>query len=92
MVHYISTAPIASGRSDIAGWDLHPLRNAALSRRTPTPDPQGTDAAPSALGEARIENRHRDMSTARSGTENVFASIEDPAMIKQIIKSYPTPQ
>ena len=29
------TAPIASGWSEIAGWDSHPLRNAALSRRTP---------------------------------------------------------
>jgi hypothetical protein len=29
------TAPIASGWSEIAGWDFHPLRNAALSRRTP---------------------------------------------------------
>jgi hypothetical protein len=29
------TAPIASGWSKIAGWDLHPLRNAALTRRTP---------------------------------------------------------
>ncbi len=31
------TAPIASGWSEIAGWDSHPLRNAALSRRTPIP-------------------------------------------------------
>ena len=30
------TAPIASGRSDLAGWGLHPLESAALSRRTPT--------------------------------------------------------
>jgi len=29
------TAPIASGWSEIAGWDLHPLESAALSRRTP---------------------------------------------------------
>jgi hypothetical protein len=29
------TAPIASGWSNIAGWDLHPLRNAAFARRTP---------------------------------------------------------
>ena len=34
--HFVTsmTAPIASGRSEIAGWDSHPLRNAALSRRT----------------------------------------------------------
>jgi hypothetical protein len=32
------TAPIASGWSKIAGWDLHPLRNAALTRRTPECD------------------------------------------------------
>jgi len=31
------TAPIASGWSEFAGWDLHPLESAALSRRTPTP-------------------------------------------------------
>ncbi len=29
------TAPITSGWSEIAGWDSHPLENAALSRRTP---------------------------------------------------------
>jgi hypothetical protein len=29
------TAPIASGRSDLAGWVFHPLENAALARRTP---------------------------------------------------------
>ena len=35
--HFVTsmTAPIASGWSNIAGWDLHPLRNAALTRRTP---------------------------------------------------------
>ncbi len=34
------TAPIASGWSEIAVWDSHPLRNAALSRRTPIGDIQ----------------------------------------------------
>ena len=29
------TAPVASGWSEFAGWDLHPLENAVLSRRTP---------------------------------------------------------
>jgi len=35
--HFVTsmTAPIASGWSKIAGWDLHPLRNAAFARRTP---------------------------------------------------------
>jgi hypothetical protein len=28
-------APVASGWSDFAGWALHPLESAALSRRTP---------------------------------------------------------
>jgi hypothetical protein len=28
-------APVASGGNDIAGWALHPLESAALSRRTP---------------------------------------------------------
>jgi len=38
--HFVTsmTAPIASGWSKIAGWDLHPLRNAALARRTPEHD------------------------------------------------------
>ena len=38
--HFVAsmTAPIASGWSKIAGWDLHPLRNAAFARRTPIPD------------------------------------------------------
>jgi hypothetical protein len=37
--HFVAsmTAPIASGWSKIAGWDSHPLRNAAFTRRTPTP-------------------------------------------------------
>jgi hypothetical protein len=34
------TAPIASGWSNIAGWDSHPLRNAAFARRTPNSDIQ----------------------------------------------------
>jgi hypothetical protein len=29
-------APVASGWSEIAGWTLHPLESAVLSRRTPT--------------------------------------------------------
>jgi hypothetical protein len=29
------TAPIASGWSEFAGWGFHPLKSAALSRRTP---------------------------------------------------------
>jgi hypothetical protein len=36
--HVSMAAPIASGWSKIAGWDLHPLRNAALTRRTPQCD------------------------------------------------------
>ena len=37
--HFVTsvTAPIASGRSKIAGWDSHPLENAAFARRTPIP-------------------------------------------------------
>jgi hypothetical protein len=31
-------APIASGGSEFAGWDLHPLESAALPRRTPEAD------------------------------------------------------
>src|SRR6202011_1727858 len=35
--HFVASmpAPVASGWSDVAGWDLHPLESAALSRRTP---------------------------------------------------------
>jgi hypothetical protein len=34
--HFVAStaAPVASGWSDLAGWDLHPLESAALSRRT----------------------------------------------------------
>ncbi len=34
--HFVAsmTAPVASGWSDLAGWGLHPLESAALSRRT----------------------------------------------------------
>ena len=40
--HFVTsmTAPVASGWSKFAGWDSHPLRNAALARRTPSPDLQ----------------------------------------------------
>src|SRR6202167_770577 len=33
--HFVTsmTAPVASGWSDLAGWGLHPLESAALSRR-----------------------------------------------------------
>ena len=38
--HFVTsiTAPIASGWSEFAGWDSHPLENAAFARRTPIPD------------------------------------------------------
>jgi hypothetical protein len=38
--HFVTsmTAPIASGWSNIAAWDSHPLRNAAFARRTPEED------------------------------------------------------
>ena len=38
--HFVTsmTAPIASGWSEFAGWGLHPLESAALSRRTPRAD------------------------------------------------------
>ena len=38
--HFVTsmTAPVASGGSEFAGWDLHPLESAALSRRTPGAD------------------------------------------------------
>jgi hypothetical protein len=35
--HFVTSivASLLLGRSDLAGWDLHPLENAAFSRRTP---------------------------------------------------------
>jgi hypothetical protein len=30
-----TVAPVASGWSNFAGWEFHPLENAAFSRRTP---------------------------------------------------------
>ena len=38
--HFVTamTAPIASGWSNITGWDSHPLENAAFARRTPEKD------------------------------------------------------
>ena len=38
--HFVTsmTAPIASGGSEFAGWDLHPLESAAFARRTPEAD------------------------------------------------------
>jgi hypothetical protein len=35
--HFVASmpAPVASGWSDVAGWDSHPLESAALARRTP---------------------------------------------------------
>ena len=35
--HFVTsmTAPVASGWSEFAGWDLHPLESAAFARRTP---------------------------------------------------------
>jgi len=34
-LRYPMTAPIASGWSNIAGWDSHPPGSAAFARRTP---------------------------------------------------------
>jgi hypothetical protein len=41
--HFVTsmTAPVASGLSDLAGWDSHPLESAALSRRTREADIAG---------------------------------------------------
>jgi len=38
--HFVTsmTAPVASGGSEFAGWDLHPLESAAFARRTPKAD------------------------------------------------------
>src|SRR6516165_746538 len=47
--HFVTsmTAPIAFRLERIAGWDLHPLESAALSRRTPNP----------AIARARLRKR-----------------------------------
>src|SRR5258707_15465720 len=50
--HFVTSmpAPVASGWSDLAGWALHPLESAALSRRTPEavikPTPSGRTGRP----------------------------------------------
>jgi len=62
----------------LSQWALNP-------RTRPVPDPQGSDASPSTFGEARIQDRYRDLSTTRSWTVKVIASVEDPAVIKQIL-------
>jgi hypothetical protein len=49
--HFVAsmTAPVASGWSDLAGWGLHPLESAALSRRTQTA------VVPGRLGELKVD-------------------------------------
>jgi hypothetical protein len=44
------TAPVASGWSDLAGWGLHPLESAALSRRTREAAVEDRDSEPPQVG------------------------------------------
>src|SRR2546429_4601632 len=46
--HFVSSmpAPVAFRLERIAGWGLHPLESAALSRRTPIPAIRGTTIEP----------------------------------------------
>src|SRR5215471_15095913 len=59
--HFVTsmTAPIASGGSEFAGWDLHPLESAALSRRTPIGDLRGSAKKRSPWSRNRPFNRRR---------------------------------
>jgi hypothetical protein len=59
------TAPVASGWSDLAGWGLHPLESAALSRRTRLADV--ADSGRSSWGKAvnRVE-RYRTAAARRA--------------------------
>jgi hypothetical protein len=59
------TAPVASGWSDLAGWGLHPLESAALSRRTRLADV--ADSGRSSWGKAvnRVE-RYRTAAACRA--------------------------
>src|ERR1700694_3526503 len=49
--HFVASmpAPVASGWSDVAGGDLHPLESAALSRRTPQAAIAGRSNEPSSF-------------------------------------------
>ena len=81
------TAPIASGWSKIAGWDSHPLENAAFARRTPKPEVyefQGNVVfvlyhdvqGPSAYLKPKTHIRH---SVARSDLRLALMAGGDPA-------------
>src|SRR5690349_20704425 len=61
--HFVTsmTAPIASGRSEFAGWALHPLESAALPQRTPNgdiPTPAPNGAPPDLLGGVFVKYAH----------------------------------
>jgi hypothetical protein len=72
--HFVTsmTAPVASGWSDLAGWGLHPLESAALSRRTRRADIRSraalrldlTPSTPSSRGFDRCQAR---IAQARTG-------------------------
>jgi hypothetical protein len=57
--HFVTSiaAPVASGWSDLAGWDLHPLESAALPRRTVIPDCH-RGLAPTVLSRFLDEREH----------------------------------
>ena len=58
------TAPIASGWSEIAGWDSHPLENAAFARRTPRADIQ--------VRQLSVGNKHQSGRPTLGQIQNIF--------------------
>src|SRR5271163_1264371 len=83
--HFVSSmpAPVASGWSDFAGWALHPLESAALSRRTPETDlASATERAIQAAREGSSpEGRPLDTRAAISATGITWA-VDIASMIR----------
>ena len=72
------TAPIASGWSEIAGWALHPLESAALSRRTPIAAVHRTSGTDGVALIAVIRRRSRDRPDRQPVVAYVDHGMVDP--------------
>ena len=89
-----TTAPAASGWSDLAGWDSHPLESAALSRRTREADIAERDDALSAskgTGEwhcSRDHNVGRSQSHRRNSANAAAPCMHFDAIVRPIIRGY----
>jgi len=75
--HFVTsmTAPIASGWSNIAGWDSHPLRNAAFARRTPTPDLHGRPAKGNYSATSEVCTSIKNGDPKAAGNYSVYVAI-----------------